>query len=143
MVHAVGTQANPHHSLITQRVSKTVGVSRAEPSIECQWCEAKEGTTTGSEIPVFGWLNTLEYRTYASVALFAASFYGVGIPYYFFTIMYRAKHDRTDGASAATGKLKHGEFIKRYGFLTSKMRDDFYFWEVSFYIKIKPFFNRK
>jgi hypothetical protein len=59
-------------------------------------------------------------------AVFTLILAGAGT--FFFTVMFRAKHDRTD-TSAATGRLKHRKFIKRYGFLTSKMRDEYYYWE--------------
>ena len=44
-----------------------------------------------------------------------SAFYGFGIPLLFFCIMYSNRD-----------KIKHHKYTERYGFLSTKMREDFY-----------------
>lgn len=61
-------------------------------------------------------------------ALFTSVFYGIGIPSYFHRVLKRAKH-----ADPATRlRLKDREFTERYGFMTTKMKEESpcYAWDV-------------
>eukprot|EP01052_Picozoa_sp_SAG31_P033263 SAG31_NODE_3735_length_3938_cov_1.264913_3_plen_180_part_00 len=98
---------------------------KAEPSIHCQWCASldKEGHGTDGMTGLQGWINNLdfsrlEYRHYATMAVVAGSIYGLGIPIVFFLVAHNAKDRRLTN-----------NFEKKYGFLTSKMREQYYYWE--------------
>ena len=63
-----------------------------------------------------------------AAALLASVFYGIGIPTYFRWILRRAKH-----ADRATKlRLKDRRFTDRYGFMTTKMKEETpcYSWDV-------------
>ena len=77
-------------------------------SIECNWC--KEGNP---DLPMgYGWLYILAW-------LFSV-IYGIGIPALLFCIMY-----------SHSDEIQHHEYTQRYGFLSTKMRQEWYWWEVA------------
>ena len=80
----------------------------AHPQQQCNWCEWS---------PPGDWFKNGEvpYPVLAGASIFIASFYGLGIPILFFCIMYRNRH-----------RLKKSSFVSRYGFLTSKTSEDYY-----------------
>lgn len=74
----------------------TALTSKAQPSIVCQWCETVGAPVGGTGIQ--GWLNNLEYREYATVAVVAGSVYGLGVPILFFFVVHNAKGQRLSNA---------------------------------------------
>eukprot|EP01047_Picozoa_sp_COSAG01_P037140 COSAG01_NODE_2933_length_6829_cov_10.437890_2_plen_1407_part_01 len=86
----------------------------AHPQQECNWCE------TGSWHDLQDTGSTVPYPVLAGVSLFAASLYGIGIPTLFFYIMYKHRDE-----------IKEHTFVRKYGFLTSKTSERYYWWEVA------------
>jgi hypothetical protein len=90
---------------------------KADPSVECQWCDSAPVADTAKEeqLPFIAFLNHLEYRSYATVAVIAASVYGLGIPMLFFGITWK-------GRALQKGGQLQDDYEKRFGFLTSKVK---------------------
>jgi hypothetical protein len=86
----------------------------AHPQQQCNWCEWSDANQ---------WTEELPYPVLAGAAMIIASFYGLGIPILFFCIMYT----NAPGEDGANG-LKKRRFVSRYGFLTSKTSETYYWW---------------
>jgi hypothetical protein len=86
----------------------------AHPQQQCNWCEWSNAHQ---------WKDDLPYPVLAGAAMIIASFYGLGIPILFFCIMYT----NANGEDGANG-LKKRRFVSRYGFLTSKTSETYYWW---------------
>ena len=91
------------------------GVMVSDQAVECNSCS----TDTIA-------LRYLSYGALLFGACFFAIMYGAGVPLCFYSIVYNAKRD---------GRIKHDEFAADYGFLTTKMSDDAYYWEVVILIR--------
>ena len=91
------------------------GVMVSDQAVECNTCS----TDTVA-------LDYLSYGALLFGAWFSAIMYGAGVPLCFYSIVYNAKRD---------GRIKHDTFAATYGFLTTKMSDDAYYWEVVILIR--------
>eukprot|EP01046_Picozoa_sp_COSAG06_P011619 COSAG06_NODE_666_length_13272_cov_10.674334_1_plen_2097_part_10 len=83
----------------------------SQPSIECDWCGNKNDVTWRFGNVGYLWLATLAWMF--------SIMYGLGIPAMMVYIMYSHSEN-----------IKHREYTERYGFLSNKMREDWYAWEV-------------
>jgi hypothetical protein len=109
----------------------------AHPQQQCNWCESSDFISSyiNGDFTV-----DVPYPVLAGASIFIASVYGLGIPILFFYIMYSHAHNWEDAASKDYGKLqtanlKKWRFVRRYGFLTSKTSERYYYWEVIIIIR--------
>jgi hypothetical protein len=86
----------------------------AAAPIMCNRCPSNSTLTTSS---VFGGMD--EYRSLRKKAIVCATLYGLGSPLLFFGVLYSHRD-----------VLKKNQFQNGFGFLTTKMREEYYFWEV-------------
>ncbi len=100
---------------------------RNEPEIQCTWCK-----DNASEIVVWSTASdaqgtnhtepkskTMYYTTLRTEAIIWSTLYGIGSPLLFFVVLYSHRD-----------VLKKNEFQNGFGFLSTKMREEYYFWEV-------------
>ena len=80
----------------------------AAADIECSWCNTEADK-----------LRIMSYRTLASFAVVAYTIYGFGTPVLFWLILWTNREG-----------LYSNRFMTGYGFLSSKMREEYYWWEV-------------
>ena len=80
------------------------------PHIKCTLCPLPSNST-------FAWYD--EYQSLHTQAIVCTTLYGLGSPLLFFTVLYTHRH-----------VLKKNEFQNGFGFLSTKMREEYYFWEV-------------
>lgn len=110
----------------------------AHPQQQCNWCEANDFLDKYAQLDFSA---DVPYPVLAGTSIFIASIYGLGIPILFYYIMYSHAHDwEADPASKDYGKLKTAnlkkwKFVRRYGFLTSKTSEKYYYWEVMIIIR--------
>lgn len=97
-------------------------------AIKCDLCPSDTATLSSSNSTTSTlesssnstWWNTLdEYKSLHKQAIVCSTLYGLGSPLLFFTVLYSHRH-----------VLKKNEFQNAFGFLSSKMREEFYYWEV-------------
>lgn len=81
----------------------------SQPTIECDWCESSVTWRFG----------TVSYLLLVSLAWMFTVLYGLGIPALMLYIMFSNSQN-----------IKHREYMERYGFLSNKMREEWYAWEV-------------
>lgn len=95
------------------------GVMLTRPSIVC-----KDGLQNGLSVT---------YGTLRICALVSSAFYGIGIPWLFYYILSRAKVEmRREDGGLPRSRLKDRDFTDRYGFITTKMKEQApcYYWDV-------------
>jgi hypothetical protein len=85
---------------------------RTEPTIQCTMCHLNETLE-----PMLDKHHHVRYRTLRTESIVWASLYGLGSPLLFFIVLYSHRE-----------VLKKNEFQNGFGFLSTKMREEFYFW---------------
>eukprot|EP01043_Picozoa_sp_COSAG02_P015089 COSAG02_NODE_634_length_19259_cov_9.871347_8_plen_2349_part_00 len=104
----------------------------AAPSIECNWCPAKFDPHSGSDTnssnaPKIDEMDPaildekiqLTYPELASLSIAAFTLYGFGTPVLFGVILWSHRED-----------LQSNTFVKRFGFLVTKMKTEYFWWEI-------------
>eukprot|EP01047_Picozoa_sp_COSAG01_P041947 COSAG01_NODE_3634_length_5845_cov_2.576227_2_plen_610_part_00 len=119
---------------------------------QCNWCESSDQAILSSYVKG-DFSADVPYPLLAIASISIASIYGLGIPILFFHIMYSHAHDwegepnketrdghpnrkyNKDYGKLKTANLKKWKFVRRYGFLTTKTSEKYYYWEVMIIIR--------
>jgi hypothetical protein len=80
-----------------------------QPDIECNWCSTSSVSGTAH----------VTYRTLATCSIVMTTIYGLGTPILFGIILFSRKDT-----------LQTNEFTQNYGFLSTKMKIEFFWWEI-------------
>lgn len=78
-------------------------------------------------------LDLVNYSTLRICALVSSTIYGIGIPWVFYWVLSHAKVEiRREEGGLPRSRLKDRDFTDRYGFITTKMREQTpcYYWDV-------------
>ena len=96
----------------------------ADNSIACDFCSEKPNANLAMHGPfgqvahTYGWL--------WKCALFMTLLYSIGVPLFFFFTIWKY---------AGSDKLHTKYYLQHFGFLTSKFRDRWYFWEIGILVR--------
>eukprot|EP01047_Picozoa_sp_COSAG01_P035312 COSAG01_NODE_2702_length_7228_cov_4.014869_2_plen_1685_part_00 len=88
-----------------------------QPDIACDWCST--ATLSGNKVH-------LTYRTLATCSIVMTVIYGLGTPILFGIILFSQKD-----------RLQTNEFSQNYGFLSTKTKIEFFWWEI--FISVRKF----
>ena len=85
-------------------------------------CECVETLADHTKRPISSWFCwSVSYRELASWAVVSLVMYGMGIPMLLGCVLWR---------HASRGELQTNEFAAAFGFLSTKMKTDYFYWEV-------------
>ena len=108
MLVSAATQPMACHTDLDSKIKMS-----ADNSIECDFCQPNAGIAVLGTAHTYAWL--------WKCSLLCTVLYSAGLPIFFFNIIWKY---------AATEELHTKHYLEHFGFLTSKFRDRWYFWEI-------------
>eukprot|EP01045_Picozoa_sp_COSAG04_P001512 COSAG04_NODE_51_length_31064_cov_38.384789_9_plen_5190_part_00 len=118
----IACQVDEHDRDLIKNANGTVTMARASLPFKPNILWIANLTGAWMHNPLYGHETDVQYLgNYYNLRVLAGFFallYGVGVPVAFITLMYLNRH-----------RLKHADYLAKYGILTNKMGERFYWWE--------------